>query len=100
MMLLTSAPRDTKKQEISQENVVFRQDKSNSTINSESLWAMFIIAMKFACGHSKATAIIKGAISQFYHKKAIHNFSNVLIDESNDKVDKSCIILVMVLDCT
>ena len=35
-----------------------------------------------------------------FHGKAIHNMSNpfsVLMDESNDKQDKSCIILVRVL---
>ena len=60
------------------------------------------IAKKFGCGRTKATAIVKEAISPFYHKKAITHLSNnafsILTDESNDKVDKSCIILVKVLD--
>lgn len=105
----------------------FRRDISSSTINAESLWAMFTakhnlaflssdhanklfremfpdseIAKKFACGRTKATAIVKEALSPFYHKKAVNNLSNnafsLLMDESNDKVDKSCIILVRVLD--
>ncbi len=61
------------------------------------------IAKKFACGRAKATAIIKEAISPYYHKKAVSSLSNsfsILMDESNDKVDKSCIILVRVLDST
>ena len=43
----------------------------------------------------------KGGLSPYYHDKARHNMSNpfsVLMDESNDKKDKSCIILVRVLD--
>ena len=52
------------------------------------------IARKFACGRTKTTAIVKEALSPYYHAKAIHNMSNpfsVLMDESNDKQDKSCI---------
>ncbi len=104
----------------------FRRDISSSTIKAESLWTMFIakhnmaflssdhanklfremfpdseIAKKFACGRTKATAIVKEALSPFYHKKAVNNLSNafsILTDESNDKIDKSCIILVRVMD--
>ena len=50
---------------------------------------------------TKTTAIVKEALSPYYHAKAIHNMSNpfsVLTDESYDKQDKSCIILVGVLD--
>ena len=52
------------------------------------------IARKFACGRTKTTAIVKESLSPYYHAKAIHNMSNpfsVLMDESNDKQDKSCI---------
>ena len=59
------------------------------------------IARKFACGRTKTTAIVKEVFSPYYHAKAIHNMSNpfsVLMDESNYKLDKSCIILVRVLD--
>ena len=48
-------------------------------------------ARKFACGRTKTTAIVKEALSTYYHAKAIHNMSNpfsVLMDESNDKQDK------------
>ena len=56
------------------------------------------IANSFGCGH---TAIIKEALSPHFHKKMLENLKNpfsILIDESNDKVDKSCIILVRNLD--
>ena len=59
------------------------------------------IAKKFACGHTKTAAIIKHALTPHYHEKAVHDMStffSVLLDESNDKMDKSCIILVQVLD--
>ena len=59
------------------------------------------IARKFACGRTKTTAIVKEELSPYYQAKAIHNMSNpfsVLMDESNDKQDKSGIILVRVLD--
>ena len=59
------------------------------------------IARKFACGRTKTTAIVKEALSPYYQAKAIHNMSNafsVLMDESNHKQDKSCIILVRGLD--
>lgn len=58
-------------------------------------------AKKFACGRTKTTAIVKEALSPYYHKKVINKLSNpfsILMDESNDKNDKSCIILVRVLD--
>ncbi len=73
----------------------FRRDINSTTTNAESLWTMFIakhmaflssdhanklfremfpdseIAKKFACGRTKATAIVKEALSPFYHKKAV-----------------------------
>ena len=61
------------------------------------------IAKKFACGRTKTIAIVKEAISPDLHKKAVNNLSNpfsILTDESNDKFNKSCIILVRVLDDT
>ena len=58
------------------------------------------MARKFACGRTKTTAIVKDALSPYYNAKAIHNMSNlsVLMDELNDKQNKSCIILIRVLD--
>ncbi len=50
------------------------------------------IARKFACGRTKTTAIVKEALSPYYHAKAINSMSNpfsILMDESNDKQDKS-----------
>ena len=61
------------------------------------------IAKKFACGHSKTAAIIKEALAPHYLSKALQDMSkvfSVMLDESNDKTDKSCIILVRVFDST
>ena len=43
----------------------------------------------------------KGSLSPHFQKKTVENLSNpfsIMLDESNDKIDKSCIILVRVLD--
>ena len=71
---------------------------------SKLLKAMFPdskIAKSFACGHTKTAAIIKEALSPHFQKKTTENLSNpfsIMLDESNDNVDKSCIILVRLLD--
>ena len=56
------------------------------------------IAKKFACGHTKTTAIVKEVLAPYYQKQALDNSNpfSILMDESNDKVDKSSIILVKV----
>ena len=59
------------------------------------------IAKRFACGHSKTAAIIKEALAPHYLSKSLHDMSkvySVMMDESNDKKSKSCIILVRVFD--
>lgn len=59
------------------------------------------IAKKFSCARTKTTAIVKKALAPHFTNKVIDNLSNpfsLLMDESNDKTDKSCIILVRVLD--
>ena len=56
------------------------------------------IAKKFACGHAKTAAIIKHALAPHYHVHGMSNFFSVFKDECNDKTDKSCIVLVRVLD--
>ena len=60
------------------------------------------IASKFACAHTKTTAIVKLALAPYYTKKVIASMSNgpfsLLMDESNDKVDKSCIIFTQFLN--
>ena len=58
-------------------------------------------ARKFACGRTKYTAKGKEAFTPHYHPKFLCGISNqfsILQDESNDNVDKSCIILIRVLD--
>ncbi len=57
-------------------------------------------AQKFSCGHTKTAAIIK-TLGPHYLEKALTDMSklfSVLMDGSNDKTDKSCIILVRLLD--
>ena len=59
------------------------------------------IARKFSCGRTKTTSIVKDALAPHYLHKTISNMSNpfsVMMDESNDKTDKSCIILARVFD--
>ena len=59
------------------------------------------IAKSFACSHTKTATIIKEAFSPHFQKKMVENLSNpfsIMLDESNDKIDMSCIILVRVLD--
>ena len=104
----------------------FKSQNAQSVIEAETRWAMFVakhnlaflcsdratklfpkmfpdseIVKKFACGRTKTTAIVKSALSHHYLEKTVERMSNpfsVLMDESNDKTDKSCIILVKVLD--
>ena len=104
----------------------FRPEVSKSVIEAEARWSLFVakhnlaflssdhasklfaqmfpdsdIASKFACARTKCTAIVKEALAPHFHTKVLQNMSNpysIMIDESNDKEDKSCIILVKVLD--
>ena len=58
-------------------------------------------AKKFSCARTKCTAIIKEALAPYFLNKVVKNLANpysILIDESNDKNDKSCIILVRMFD--
>lgn len=60
------------------------------------------IARKFACGHTKTTAIITEVLAPYWQKSTTDHMSNnsfsIMIDESNDNQDKSCIILIRVFD--
>ena len=104
----------------------FRPQTSQAGIEAESLWCKFVakhnlpfqisdhatklfhrmfpdseIAKKFACGHTKTAAVIKEALAPHYLSKTVQemtSFYSVMMDESNDKTDKSCIILVRVFD--
>ena len=104
----------------------FSQPALQQTISAEARWALFVakhnlafltsehaskmfskmfpdskIASNFGCGRTKATAIVKEALAPHYLEKTVQSMSNpfsLLIDESNDKTDKSCIILVRTLD--
>lgn len=93
--------------------------KPQGVIQAEAMWAMFVVehnlafkasdhatklfrkmfpdsevAKKFACGRTKTTAIIKGALAPHFSKKTLENLQkngpfSVLMDESNDKTNKS-----------
>ena len=103
----------------------FSDLKRLSVIEPEALWLKFVkhnvsfqtsdhatkllhrmfldseIAKRFSCGHTKTAAIIKEAFAPHYRDKTVHDMSktySVMMDESNDKTDKSCKILVRVLD--
>ena len=55
------------------------------------------VAQKFSFGHTKTSAIIKEALGPHNLEKLLTDmlkFFSVLMDESNDKTDKSCITLV------
>ena len=57
--------------------------------------------MKFSCACTKCASIVTEALAPHFTKKLINNLGNpcsIMIDESNDAKDKSCIILVRVLD--
>ena len=84
---------------VAKHNLAFLNNEHASRLFAQ-MFPYSEIARKFACGRTKTTAIVKEALSPHYHAKAIHNMSNsfsVLMDESNDKQNKSCIILVRVL---
>ena len=99
---------------------------SDKVIEAETRWATFVakhnlaflssdhatklfkvmfpdseIAKKFSCGRTKTTGIVKVGLSPHFTKRVLESMStpfSLLMDESNDKTDKSCIILVRVLD--
>ena len=59
------------------------------------------VARRFACGWTKTTAIIKEALAPHFLQKTKQNMAShfsIMMNESNDKTDKSCIILVPVFD--
>ena len=101
-----------------------RPPTNHKVIEAEAVWTIFVakhnlafetsnhatklfhrifpdseIAKKFACGHSKTTAIIKEALAPHCLSNSLHDMSkvySVMMDESNDK--NKCIILVRVFD--
>ncbi len=104
----------------------FKPAVAKSVIEAETRWSLYVakhnlpflssdhasklfaqmfpdsdIASKFGCARTKCTAIVKEALAPHFHAKVLQNMSNpysMMIDESNDKENKSCIILVRVLD--
>ena len=104
----------------------FKPQTSLNVIEAEARWSLFVakhnlsfmtsdhanklfvkmfpnseIARKFKCSRTKTTAIVKGALAPYFLNSTLESMDNpfsIMIDESNDKTDKSCIILVCVLD--
>ena len=104
----------------------FKPLTPQSVTEAESLWAKFVskynlpfqtsdhatklfhrmfpdseIAKKFSCGHTKTAAIITKALAPHYLAQTLSDMStcfSIMMDESNDKTDKSCIILARVYD--
>ena len=56
------------------------------------------ISKKYACSCTKCTAFVKEALAPYFTKSLINNPFSLLIDQSNDRKNKACIILVRVLD--
>ena len=106
---------------------IFRKQTSNEQIEAEARWSLFVakhnlafltsdhanslfhklfpdsaIAKRFSCGRTKTTAIVKNALAPYYQAKVLESMTDnpfsLMMDESNDKTDKSCIILVRCLD--
>ena len=104
----------------------YKPQASDKVIEAEVRWATFVskhnlaflssdhatklfkvmfpdteIAKRFSCARTKTTAIVKVGLAPHFTKRVIDSMStpfSLLMDESNDKTDKSCIILVRVLD--
>ena len=62
------------------------------------------LAKKFSCARTKTTAIVKKALAPHFTQRVIESITmssapfSLMMDESNDKTDKSCIILLRLLD--
>ena len=86
---------------VAQHNLSF-QTSDHATKLFKAMFPDSDIAKKFACGHTKTTAIITEVLAPHYVKSTTENMSNnpfsIMIDESNDSTDKSCIILIRVFD--
>ena len=106
---------------------LFSPQRSDQAIQAEVRWATFVvkhnisflardhatklfgkifpdsaITKKFSCSHTKTTAIVKKALAPQFTERVIESMScgpfTLMMDESNDRRDKSCIILVRLLD--
>ena len=106
----------------------FRPQVLSSVIKAEALWTTFVVehnlafnasdhatklflqmfpnskvAKKFACGRTKTAAIITEALAPHCCDQMLENLNknchfSLMMDESNDKKDKYCIILVTAFD--
>ena len=106
---------------------LFRPQRSDQAIEAEVRWATFVakhnisflasdhatklfskifpdsaIAKRFSCSHTKTTDIVNKALAPHFTQRVIESMSSgpfsLMMDESNDRRDKSCIIPVRLLD--
>ena len=62
------------------------------------------LAKNFSCARTKTTAIVKKALASHFTQRVIESITmssapfSLMMDESNDKTDKFCIILLRLLD--
>lgn len=79
---------------VAQHNLSF-QTSDHATKLFKVMFSDSAIAKQFASGHTKTAAIITDALAPHYNKSITENMSNnpfsIMIDESNDNTDKSCI---------
>ena len=106
----------------------FTPQDSSADINAEALWATFVVehnhsfkesdhatklfqkmfpdygvAKIFACGRTKTSDIITEAMTPYHDGQMLGNLDknclfSVMMDESNDKTNKSCINLIWIFD--
>ncbi len=59
------------------------------------------IAKSFSSGSTKCAALVTNALAPYFRKKLADDMSlypfSIMMDESNDSIDKSCIILVRIV---
>ena len=123
LMSMQSTTRKCQKAASSSRSIssIFKPNKAAAAIEAEALWSMFVAKhnlimltscflrcfqtqRQFSCGRTKTTAIVKQALAPHFLSKVKSVASNssfsILMDESNDRTDKSCIILVRLFDST
>ena len=64
---------------------------------------MLVLQKKFACGRTKTSAIITEAMAPYLDRQMLGNLDknclfSVMMDEYNDKTNKSCIIFIRIFD--
>ena len=80
---------------VAKHNLAFLSS-DHATVLFKKMFPNSDIAKKFSCGRTKTTSIIKSALVPHFHKKVTDMVArqpfSIMIDESNDKTDKSSIV--------